>query len=98
VQPIIELNDEVQVTVKVKAKHPIAAGQEVTLADFDADNCCIIGPEYEGRPAAYFLMQAAFSNVFVFFDFTPNAIDFVLGGEMPKMPYRSVTLSLREAL
>jgi hypothetical protein len=87
VQPIVELNDEVIVTAQVKAKRPIAKGEPIALNDIHPNECYLEPPYADGKPLAYFLFQSAFLNYFTFFDFSPNAPDFVNDGSGFKLQY-----------
>lgn len=69
----IELNEEVGLRVKIKTTRPVEAGQPLTLADIDANECYLEGPVVDGKPAAFFLSRSTFLNFMNIFDFTPNA-------------------------
>jgi hypothetical protein len=88
VEPIVELNNEVQLILHVKARRPIVAGQSsITLSDIYPEECFIDPPFANNKPMAYFLCQAAFLNFFNFFDFTPNAPDFLEAKSAVNVPY-----------
>ena len=67
---VIELNEEAQLTIKVKAKKALEAGQLVALGDIDPDSCVLEPPVVDGTPRSYFLLQSAFLNLQTAFDFT----------------------------
>ena len=66
----VELNDEVQLQVDVAVKRPVKAGEPVALNDIDPEKCFLKPPLLDGKPASYFLVQSAFLNLHVMFDFT----------------------------
>lgn len=68
----IEINDEVNLLVKVKVMRPVAKGESPTLTDIDPDECYLEGPVVDGKPAAFFLCRSTFLNFMTIFDFTPN--------------------------
>lgn len=72
VVPVVEINEECDIQLKVKAKKEIATGQAVTLEDIYPKESFIEPPKYGGKPAAYFLCQSLFFDHFFCFDFQPN--------------------------
>jgi hypothetical protein len=65
--PVVEINDEVKLIAEVKFKNKKKPGEVVTLADIDTKECYLTPPEYDGRPANYFLWRSTFlSNTFIF--------------------------------
>lgn len=68
----VQLNDEVGIVVRTKARRPIAAGSPVTLNDIYPDECTMQRPTRNGRDAAFFLCQSTFLNWSMIFDFEPN--------------------------
>lgn len=69
----VELNEEVQLEVEVAPKRAFKAGEPVTLDDIDPAKCYLKPPLPDGKPASYFLVQSAFLNLHVMFDFTQQA-------------------------
>src|SRR5688572_28145887 len=69
----VEINDEVQLELTFKPKKPVKEGDTVTLGDIDPEACFLKPPLLDGNPASYFLVQSAFLNLNVLFDFTQNA-------------------------
>lgn len=69
----VQINDEVGVVVQTKPTRTGEAGEPLTLADIDPDDCYIQRPEFEGRPASYFLCQAFLFDYHLIFDCTPGA-------------------------
>ena len=90
VQPIVEINEEVNVIAEVKAKRKIDAGEIVTLNDIYPDQCYIHPPEYDGIPAAYFLCQSTFFDYFLIFDCRPNFPDITKDSQEMKNTYPMV--------
>lgn len=74
-QPIVEINEEVNIIAEIKAKREINAGESINLGDIYPDQCYILPPVYEGKPAAYFLCQSTFFDYFLTFDCRPNFPD-----------------------
>jgi hypothetical protein len=72
-QNIIEINDDVKLLAKVKVNRAVAAGEPLTLADMNPDECFLEPPTVNGKPAAFFLCCSQFLNFINMFDFTPNA-------------------------
>jgi len=70
--PIVEINEEVKLRIKVKVKRSVSAGEPLTLKDIYPEKCCICPPVYNEKPMAYFLCQSLFCDYFLFFDFEPN--------------------------
>jgi hypothetical protein len=70
---IIELNEEVKLRAKIKTRRPVEAGQPLTLADIEANECYLEGPVVDRKPAAFYLSRSTFLNFMNVFDFTPNA-------------------------
>ena len=88
VNPIVEINDEVQLEAKIKVKHPVKPGQPLTLNDVYPDECYIKPPEFDGKPSAYFLCQCLVYDYHLFFDCEPNLPDFIVEDfEETKIPY-----------
>jgi hypothetical protein len=73
---VVEINDEVKLVLRARAKRAIARGEDVRLGDIYPDECFIPQPELNGRPAAYYLCISTYLNFTVFFDFTPNTPGF----------------------
>jgi hypothetical protein len=69
---IVEINDEVRLLARVRARRPIQAGEALSLADIHSDECYIELPAVDGKPAGYFVFQSFFLELLSFFDFTPN--------------------------
>ena len=70
---IIELNEEVKLRARIKTTRPVEAGQPLTLADIEPNECYLEGPAVDGKPAAFYLSRSTFLNFMNVFDFTPNA-------------------------
>jgi len=75
VSNVVELNEEVQLRIRTKSTRPIEAGEEVTSADIQPEECYIEPPMHNGKPLAYFLYVRLFLNHLVFFDFSSNSPD-----------------------
>ena len=57
---LVELNEQVQLMMKVKAQKAIKVGQLVRLDDIDADSAVLGPPVVDGTPRSYFLLHSAF--------------------------------------
>jgi len=55
-QNIIELNEEV-LRARIKTTRPVEAGQPLTLADIEPNECYLEGPVVAGKPAAFYLSR-----------------------------------------
>ncbi len=66
----VELNDEVQLTFRVKAKKAVKAGEPVHLDEIDAASTVLLPPIVDGTPRSFFLLLSAFLNLQTAFDFT----------------------------
>ncbi len=71
----IQINEEVEVVVKAKPTRSVQAGEPLTLSDIDPDDCHIQRPEFEGRPASYFLCQGFLFDYHLIFDCMPGIPD-----------------------
>ena len=73
--PLVEINEEVKLLTQVKSKveKHFAPGQAVTLDDIDPDECFLLPPEVEGKPASFYLSASLYLSIFTMFDFTHNA-------------------------
>ena len=69
----VEFNEEANLELKVATKRPLKAGEPVMLDDIDPEKCFLKAPLVDGHPASYFLVQSAFLDLQVMFDFTQNA-------------------------
>ncbi len=67
---VVELNEEAQLTIKVKTKKALRAEQLVPLGDIDPESSVLEPPVVDGTPKSYFLLQSAFLNLRTMFDFT----------------------------
>jgi hypothetical protein len=72
VEPIVELNQEVNLVAEVKLRRPVDAGENLTLKDIYHEECFIEPPVYDGRTTAYFVCQCLFIDYLLFFDCRPN--------------------------
>ncbi len=94
---IVELNDEAQLKIQVKARTAIKAGQLVRLDDIDPESSVLAPPVVDGIAKSYFLLQSAFLNLQTMFDFTqgmPEGIE-----AAPPMPFPIAELAqMREFL
>jgi len=68
----VQINDEVGVVVQAKVPRSVQAGEPLTLPDIDPDHCYIQRPEFEGRPATYFLYQGFLFEYHLIFDCSPG--------------------------
>lgn len=86
---VIEINDDVRITAKVKVNRPVNAGEPLTLADVDPSECFLEPPTLNGKPASFFLCRSSFLNFITMFDFTPGAPPDPTGAviEPPAMRY-----------
>jgi hypothetical protein len=73
--PVIEINEEVKLAVKVKPKTALSPGSLVTLGDIYPDECYIEPPKYDGVPAGYFYWRSTFLNYIFIFDLSYNSPD-----------------------
>jgi hypothetical protein len=96
-QKLIEVNEEVKLLVKVKTTRAIAAGEPMTLADFDSNECYLEGPTIDGKPAAFFFSRSTFLNFLNIFDFTPNAPSDGPSGPFEPRPIRYPIAELVQA-
>ena len=72
---LVELNDQVHLTVRVKTRKAIEVGQPVHLDDIDADSAELGPPIVDGRPRSYFLLRSAFLNLQIAFDFAQSEVE-----------------------
>ena len=72
-QNLIEINDDVKIAAKVPVKRAVNAGELLTLADLNPDECFLEPPTVNGKPAGFFLCRTTFLNFITMFDFTPGA-------------------------
>lgn len=86
---VIEINEDVHITAKLKVNRPVNAGEPLTLADVDPSECFLEPPTVNGKPAAFFLCRSSFLNFITMFDFTTNAPPDPSGAasERRAMPY-----------
>ena len=70
---VVEINEQVQLTIDVVATRPIEAEGLVRLADIDAEKCVLHPPLVDGKARSYFLVQTSFLNLQTMFDFTQNS-------------------------
>lgn len=73
--PIVELNEELKLITRVKAKRAVSAGESLGLNDIYPEECFISPPVYDGKHAAYFLCQRMLFDYFLYFDCRPNLPD-----------------------
>ena len=71
---VVELNEEVQLTIKVRAKRALKAGQLLHLSDIDPASSVLAPPVADGRPRSFFLLLSAFLNLRTAFDFTQGGV------------------------
>ena len=67
---MVELNEEVQLTLHVKVKKDIEAGQRVHLGEIDPASTVLAPPIVDGTARSFFLLLSAFLNLETAFDFT----------------------------
>ena len=67
---VVELNEEVQLTLHVKAKKAVKAGQPVYLEEIDPASTVLAPPIVDGTPRSFFLLRSTFLNLQTAFDFT----------------------------
>ena len=72
---LVELNEQVQLLVRVKPRKPMKVGQTVYLDEIDVDSAVLGPPIVDGTPRAYFLLRSAFLNLEIAFDFTQSEPD-----------------------
>ena len=70
--PVVEINEEVKLAVKVKPKTKLEPGSTVTLGDIYPDECYIEPPKYNGIPAGYFYWRSTFLSYIFIFDLSYN--------------------------
>jgi hypothetical protein len=71
--PVVEMNQEVNLRAEVKVTRAgITAGEQLTLADVDPNECYVLPPEIGGERASFFLGASLYLNMFTMFDFTAN--------------------------
>ena len=71
-QNIIEINEDVKIAAKVPVNRAMNAGEALTLADINPDECFLQPPTLNGNPASFFLCRSSFLNFITMFDFTPG--------------------------
>jgi hypothetical protein len=71
-QNAIEINEDVKIVAKVPVTRAVNAGEALTLADVNADECFLQPPTLNGNPASFFLCRSSFLNFITMFDFTPG--------------------------
>ena len=71
----VELNEQVQLRVRVKPRKAMKVGQTVHLDDIDVDSAVLGPPIVDGMPRSYFLLRSAFLNFQIAFDFTQSESD-----------------------
>jgi hypothetical protein len=96
-QNIIEVNDEVKLLAKIKTTRAVAAGEPLTLEDFDPNECYLEGPLVDGKPAGFFLSRSTFLNFMNVFDFTPNAPQDGPSGPFEPRPIRYPIAEIAQA-
>ncbi|KGF71356.1 hypothetical protein DO97_00875 [Neosynechococcus sphagnicola sy1] len=74
IQPIVEINNDINLTLQVKVNQAVQAGEAVTLDKIYPEECFIVPPLYDGQPAAYFLCQTFLLDYFIFFDCRANQL------------------------
>ncbi|AFY73661.1 hypothetical protein Syn7502_01601 [Synechococcus sp. PCC 7502] len=74
IQPIVEINNEINLTLQVKFNQAVQAGEALTLNKIDPEECLIVPPLYDGQPAAYFLCQTFLLDYYMFFDCRANQL------------------------
>ena len=57
IQPIVEINNEINLILEVRVKQAVQAGEPVTLDKINPEECFIVPPIYDEQPAAYFFCQ-----------------------------------------
>lgn len=73
--PVVQLNEEFNMTFKVKLKKSdkkFEKGRLIGLEDIMLEECYIVPPECNGRPCAYFYFRREFLNPSMVFDCNPN--------------------------
>ena len=66
----VELNEEVQLTMKGRPKKSVKAGQILGPSDIDPASTVLAPPFVDGTPRSFFLLLSAFLNLQTAFDFT----------------------------
>lgn len=73
-RPIVEINQEVDLRAEVKVTRAgVSAGEQLTLADIDPNECYLLPPEVGGQRASFYLGASLYLNMFAMFDLTANA-------------------------
>jgi len=72
---VVELNEQVRLTVRAKPRKAMKVGQPVHIDDIDADSAELEPPIVDGKPRSYFLLRSAFLNLQMAFDFTQSEIE-----------------------
>jgi hypothetical protein len=76
IQPIVELNQEVELIFQVTATKAVFEDDKyLSLNDIDEKECFIMSPIYDGKPASYFFAETTFCDYILTFDFRPNLPD-----------------------
>ncbi|MEG4288119.1 hypothetical protein Q5692_03640 [Microcoleus sp. C2C3] len=57
IEPIVEINNEINLILEVRVKQAVQAGEPVTFDKIHPEECFIVPPIYDEQPAAYFLCQ-----------------------------------------
>ncbi|WP_213803135.1 hypothetical protein [Granulicella sp. dw_53] len=73
--PVVQVNDEVQITVEGIARRPVKAGDPVYTTDIVPGSERLVPPTINGAPVAYLLFFSSFMDLRVYFDFSPNGPD-----------------------
>lgn len=74
IQPIVEINNEINLTLQVRTRQAVQAGEPVTLDKIYPEECFIVPPIYDGKPAAYFFCETFLLDYFMLFDCRANRL------------------------
>lgn len=73
---IVELNDEVQIIIKVTGRRQINPGEAVTVNDIYPDKCYLENPKIKGETCSFFTYKSLFLGFTFYFNFLPNHPDY----------------------
>jgi hypothetical protein len=74
IQPIVQINNEINLILEVRVKQAVQAGEPVTLDKIHPEECFIVPPIYDEQPAAYFFCQTFLLDYLILFDCRANQL------------------------
>ena len=70
--PVVQVNDEVQITVEGIARRDLKPGDPIYTTDIVPGSERLVPPTINEAPVAYLLFFSSFMDLRVYFDFSPN--------------------------